>query len=275
MKGKAAVLTALLIAASCGSPPVSRPTPTATIAASSDTLAQLRARGSIVTVVRVGTSPGGQQLDVAHSQKRALETAVATALAKRVLGDGATVQFRELGRDRWSPVERGEADMAMVSVAEAPSPGIVITVPYAAGGVVIAVRGGSQSSTTAALAGQKLGATTMGELNANEIAQTYLRDKGISATVTAFPGLAAAVAALDSGEVTAVIGDRTGIALLQRARSEPLKVIEQIASRPYVVAVRVEARPLHAALDAALRDLLASGEIQRMATSASFPYEAP
>ena len=226
-------------------------------------------------MIRVSASPGGQQIDVAHSQKRAFESAIATELTKRVLGPQANVQFVELGRDRWNPVEQGTADIAMISAGETPSPKVILTPPYAAGGVVIAVKRDSQATEPRALAGQTIAATTMGELNAADLAQAYLKEKGVAATVMPMPGLAAAVAALDSGQVAAVVGDRTGIELLQRGRAEPLRVIEGVASRPYVIAVRSDAITLHAALSAALKDLLASGEVQRMATAAAFPYEVP
>lgn len=92
-----------------------------------------------------------------------------------------------------------------------------------------------------ALAGQTIAATTVGELNAAELTQAYLKEKGFAATVTPIAGLAAAVASLDSGQVAAVVGDRTGIELLQRGRAEPMRVIEKVASRPYVIAVRSDA----------------------------------
>lgn len=129
------------VAVSCASAPATTATSTAGAPVETgDALAQLRARGSLTTAIRVAVSPGGQQLDVAHSQKRALESAIATELVKRVLGPQANVQFVELGRDRWSPVAQGTADMAMISAAEAPSPNVFLTQPYAAGGVVIAVK---------------------------------------------------------------------------------------------------------------------------------------
>ena len=198
----------LVIAASCASAPATTATSTASApVATGDTLAQLRARGSLIAVIRVAVSPGGQQLDVAHSQKRALESAIATELVKRVLGPQAKLQLVELGRDRWSPVEQRTADMAMISAAEAPSPNVFLTPPYAAGGVVIAVKRDSKVTESRGLAGQTIAATTMGELNAAELTQVYLKEKGVAATVTPIPGLAAAVAALDSGQVAAVVGE--------------------------------------------------------------------
>lgn len=266
----------LVVAASCASAPATTGTSTASApVATGDPLAQLRARGSLTVVIRVAVSPSGQQIDVAHSQKRALESAIATELVRRVLGAQAKAQFVELGRDRWSPVEQGTAEMAMISAADAPSPNVFLTPPYAAGGVVIAVKRDSKVSEPRALAGQSIAATTMGELNAAELTQSYLKERGFVATITPIPGLAAAVASLDSGQVAAVVGDRTGIELLQRSRAEPMRVIETVTSRPYVIAVRKDAVALHAALSAALKELLASGEVQKMAAAAAFPYEVP
>lgn len=225
--------------------------------------------------IRVTAAPGREQLDVAHGQKRALESALATKLAAQILGPAATVQFRELGRDRAGLIERGEADIAMVSLGEAPSPNVTLSPPYAAGGVVVAVRAGSSATDVTSLAGKRIGATTMGEVNANELAAAFLASKGVASTVTPFPGLAAAVSALDSGQVDAVMGDRTGIAVVQSGRAEKLKVIGEVASRPYVIAVRKDASALQAALSAVLRALLSSGEVAKMATAAGFPFEAP
>jgi ABC-type amino acid transport substrate-binding protein len=214
-----------------------------------------------------------QQQDVAHAQKRALEGAVASALTKRIIGATARVDFKELGRDRAGLVERGEADLAM-TFAEATA-NVAYSIPYAAGGIVLAVKGSSTATEARALAGQTIAATTMGEINASEIAQAFLKDKGITATLSTVPGLSAAFAALDAGQVAAVIGDRTGIAVLQRSRAEPVRVIADLASRPYVIATRKDATALQGAVNAALADLVASGEIRRLADGAAFPYEAP
>jgi len=239
-------------------------------------LAQLRARGSLIVGIRLSASAGGQQqLDVAHGQKRALESALATQLAMRIIGPTARVDFRELGRDRASLVERGDVDVAMTSTAETPSANVVFSEPYADGGIVLAVKRTSTVTDPRALAGQTIAATTTGEVNANEVAQAYFKDRGVTATIAPFPGLAAAVAALDAGQVTGVIGDRTGIAVLQRGRAEPMRVIAELASHPYVIAMRKDAVSLQAAVDSVLNALVSSGEIQTLATAAGFPYEAP
>lgn len=275
MRSLVAALLVVMVATACAAPASTTGTakPTAS-AASADPLAAARARGSLIVAIRVTAPPSGvQQQDVAHAQKRALEGAIASALTKRIIGANARVDFKELGRDRAGLVERGEADLAM-TFAEVTA-NLAYSTPYAAGGIVLAVKGSSAVTDARALAGQTIAATTMGEINASEIAQAFLKDRGITATLSSVPGLSAAFAALDAGQVAAVIGDRTGIAVLQRGRAEPVRVIADLASRPYVVATRKDATALQAALNAALADLVASGEIRRLADGAAFPYEAP
>lgn len=268
-------LAAAIVAAACAPSAPTAATPRVSASpTSADPLTAIRARGSLIVAIRVTAPPPGvQQQDVAHAQKRALEAAVASAVAKRIIGPSARVDFKELGRDRAGLVERGEADLAM-TIADATS-SVVFSLPYAAGGIVLAVRGNSLVTEARALAGQTIAATTMGEVNASEVAQSFLREKGVTATLSPVPGLSAAFSALDASQVAAVVGDRTGIAVLQRARAEPVRLITDVASRPYAVAMRKDATGLHAAVNAALAELIASGEIRRLADAAGFPYDAP
>jgi len=275
MRSLVTALIVVVVATACSASAPTTASPTVSPSpAGADLLTALRARGSLIVAIRVSAPPAGvQQQDVAHAQKRALEAAIASALTLRILGANARVDFKELGRDRAGLVERGEADLAM-TFAETTG-NVAFSLPYAAGGVVLVVKGSSRATEARALAGQTIAATTMGEINANEIAQAFLRDKGITATLSPMPGLSAAFAALDAGQVAAVIGDRTGIAVLQHGRAEPVRVIAEVASRPYAIAMRKDATALRAAVNSALADLTASGEIPRLAGTAGFPYESP
>lgn len=242
MRGLVATLVVMVLAIACtASTPTTATTTASASPSSADPLAAIRARGSLIIAIRVSAPPAGvQQQDVAHTQKRALEAAVATAVTRRIIGTAARVEFKELGRDRAGLVERGEADIAM-TFADTTSSGVAFSPPYAAGGIVLAVKGSSAAVDARALTGQTIAATTQGEVNANELAQAFIRDRGITATLSPVPGLAAAFAALDAGQVAAVIGDRTGIAVLQRGRADPVRVIAELANRPYVIATRKNA----------------------------------
>jgi ABC-type amino acid transport substrate-binding protein len=274
MRSLVAALIVVVVATACSASAPTTASPTASAPTGADPLTALRARGSLIVAIRVTAPPAGvQQQDVAHAQKRGLEAALASALTLRIIGANARVDFKELGRDRAGLVERGESDLAM-TFAESTG-NVAFSVPYAAGGIVLVVKGSSTATEARALAGQIIAATTMGELNENELAQAFLRDKGIAATLSPMPGLSAAFAALDAGRLAAVIGDRTGIAVLQRGRAEPVRVIAEVASRPYVIAMRKDAGALQAAVNSALADLSASGEIRRLADAAGFPHESP
>lgn len=197
MRALVASLIVVVVATACTASAPTTAGPAASASpAGADLLTALRARGSLIVAIRVSAPPAGvQQQDVAHAQKRALEAALASALTKRIIGANARVDFKELGRDRAGLVERGEADLAMTFAETAGN--VAFSLPYAAGGVVLVVKGSSTATEPRALAGQIIAATTMGEINANEVALAYFRDKGITATLSPMPGLSAAFAALD------------------------------------------------------------------------------
>lgn len=72
-----------------------------------------------------------------------------------------------------------------------------------------------------------------------------------------------------------MIGDHIGVLVLSREKPGSLAVVSEIARRPYAIGVRKAAPELMAAVNAALRTLLPSGEIRTAATQAGFPYDAP
>ena len=75
--------------------------------------------------IRAGI-PAGQRL---------FESMLATEIAKRIIGERATVNFKESG-DPSSLVGRGEADIALASSTDTPSAEVVFSEPYARASVV-------------------------------------------------------------------------------------------------------------------------------------------
>ena len=71
----------------------------------------------------------------APAQQRLFESMLATEIAKRIIGDRATVTFKESDRPA-SLVDRGDADLALTSSTELPPAGVVFSDPYARGFVV-------------------------------------------------------------------------------------------------------------------------------------------
>jgi ABC-type amino acid transport substrate-binding protein len=265
----AALAVFVLIAAACAARPALSPTPTAT----TDPLASLLVRGTLVVSIRMVAPPAQrEQGDAAHEQKRALEAAIATALAQRILGPTGRADFRNTGRDRTGPVANREADIAMAN-ATAGIAGITFSRPYAAGGVVLVTTAGS-TVRVEDLADKTI-ATTPGDLNSAEIAQAYFAQRGIQVKFQTFTGLRPAVAALDAGQVAAVAGDRAGMAVVNRGRTSALRTMVELASQPFAIGVRTDATALLAKVNDGLSALAGSGELKKFADAADFPFEAP
>jgi ABC-type amino acid transport substrate-binding protein len=263
-RGLSATLAVVLIFAACG-PSTTRTSPTP------DPLAALRARGTLIVSIRMtGPPPPREPGDAAHSQKRAFEAALAGALAQRILGSGAKTEFRDTGRDRTGPVVSRDADIAMSPVLPGTT-GVSYSQPYAKGGLVLVATGAVRIED---LAGKTV-ATTPGEVDAAEAAQMFFGQRSVQVKLQSFTGLKPAIDALASGEVAVVVGDRAGVAVLNRGRASPLITLTELAPRPFAVAVRADATVLLARVNDALAALSSSGELRKLADAASFPFEAP
>jgi len=265
---RAGALSFAVFVAACAPGP--GPAPSQTPA---DALSALRARGTLIVSIRMMAPPAQrEQGDAAHEQKRAFEAALATALAQRILGTEARAELRNTGRDRTAPVASRDADLAMTFVMPAVT-GISFSQPYAAGGVDL-VTTGSSIARVEDLSGKTV-ATTPGDSDSAELAKTFFDQRALTVKLQAFGSMRAAVDALTAGQVQAVAGDRAGVAVLNRDRQNALRTLSQIASRPFAVGVRSDAAALLAKVNEAIAALGASGELRKMAETASFPYEAP
>jgi hypothetical protein len=71
----------------------------------------------------------------APAQQRLFESMLATEIAKRIIGERATVNFKESDRPA-SLVDRGDADLALTSSTESPPADVVFSEPYARDSVV-------------------------------------------------------------------------------------------------------------------------------------------
>lgn len=274
-RGRATALLLAILLASCGggaTPPATSASPSA---ASLDALGTIRARGSLRVGIRVEQPPAGRnQGDPAHSQKRALESDVASAVAREIFGSGVKIELRSSGGDRLVPLEGGEVDITMSADTPAARARVTLSVPYAAGAVVLATPAGSAIRRLEDLQGKDV-VVAQDELGAGETAQRVLQQRGISAKVLTVTGVNAAVAALDAGTASALIGDRTGVNTLLRDRPGSLTIVGDVEARPFVIATRKGSPELGSAIDSALRKLLASSAIRDAAARAGFPYEAP
>jgi hypothetical protein len=88
-------------------------------------LAQLRARNAMTVAVRAG-SP---------TSKRTFDSMLATEIAKRIIGESATVTLKE-GGEPSALVARGQGDIALTTSDETRPAGVVFSDEYARGYVV-------------------------------------------------------------------------------------------------------------------------------------------
>jgi ABC-type amino acid transport substrate-binding protein len=247
------------------------PSPSAATAAGGE-LEKLRARGTLIVAIRVEAPPPNRSAgDPAHAQKRAFEAAVAALVAQRIIGPNAKVELRSVGGDRLAALDQG-ADIAMTVDTAAGRDRAQLSVPYAANAIVLAAKSGGPVKALEDIRGGTI-AVAMDELGAREVAQAYLQERGIAATLDTYMGVSGAATALEAGKASALIGDKVGVAVIAADRS--LSIVAVIAQRPYVIAVRKTAPDVAKAISEALRAALDSGAIRDAAAKASFPYEAP
>lgn len=267
-----ALLFASLIVA-CGSPSAA-PSRTATPSAVGE-LETLRARKTLVVSIRVEEPPAGRvPQDPAHKQKRAFEAAVAELVAQRIIGTGAKVELRSAGGDRVAALDSPDVDVAMIASSPASASRALLSTPYAAGAIVVAVPASSTVTRIEELAGKTV-AVAQDELRAPDLVPQAFQQRGIQATLRTVMGVGGATQLVTSGEAAAAIGDLAGLNVLLAERPGSFRVIGELEKRPAVVAVRSGARELLAAVNGALRDLLASGAISAAAARANLPYSAP
>jgi len=164
------------------------------------------------------------------------------------------------------------ADIAMTVDTAAARDRALVSPPYAAASIVLAAKTGGPVKQLEDIRGAAV-AVAMDELGARAIAQAFLQERAIAATLDTYMGVSGSATAVDAGKAVALIGDKIGVSVIAADRS--LTTIVAIAQRPYVIAVRKSAPELAAAIADALRAVLASGEIRDAATKATFPYEAP
>ncbi len=124
------------------------------------------------------------------------------------------------------------------------------------------------------LAGKTV-AVAQDELRAPDLAPQAFQQRGIPATLRTVLGMAGATQLVAAGEAAAVVGDQTGLSVLLTERPGSFRVIGELEQRPFVVAARKSSREVIAAVNLALRELLASGAIGAAAARAGLPYNAP
>jgi ABC-type amino acid transport substrate-binding protein len=259
-----------IVATGCaaGTPGTVSPQPSPT--ARQTRLEQIRAAGQLMVAIRREGPPGGRTAqDPAHGQKRAFEIGLADLIARRLIGENARIEHRDRPGRAWtSPVEQGQVDLAF-GLDDASTTSVAVSDPFASGGVALASR--ATVSTLADLRGQRAVVPAMDEVDSAEVLRRRLREAGVEATVATVESLDAAFAEVAAGRAFAAAGDRVATTVLLRAGPPGLVAGIDVARAGYVAAVRKDAPELLNAINAALRALRDSGELQRLADRSGFP----
>ncbi|HEV8230196.1 MAG TPA: transporter substrate-binding domain-containing protein, partial [Candidatus Limnocylindria bacterium] len=202
-------------------------------------LAAIRARGTLIVAIRMETPPAGRSLgDPAHQLKRALEAAVASLVARSLIGPNAKVEFRNaVGTATIASLDASDVDIAMTADTPAARTRALISKPYAAGAAVLAVKDGGPVRRIEDVAGKNVAVeVSAGDLATRDAAQTFFQGRGVAVTLDSYMGLSAAIAAVDAGQAVALVGDRDGLTVVAREKS--LVLLAPVVARPYAIAVR-------------------------------------
>lgn len=284
-----------VLAAACGSPgtplatttapaasPVpttaaASPTPAATAAAAGPGLTAITARGKVVIAVKREISPRGVNQDVAHFQKRNFEIGIAGEIAKKLLGDASKVEELVVTKaERVPAVVSGKADLviSMIPIVATNQALVDMSQPYATGGVTIMTKAGAGLKTLKDLEGKRV-LIAMQELDEIEGPLATLQyDAYTNVTTQPCPLFVECAALVESGSADALLSNSINIAVQLALKPGAFAAGDRLWDETYGVGVAKGNADLLAAVNAAIAQLKASGELAALATKVGFPTPA-
>lgn len=273
----------VVIALSCAAP---APTPTVTpVLTVAPTLAvskvqEIKARGKLIAAVRQEQGPRGVSLDPAHPHTRTLEVALVKAIAKKLLGDENKVELRSgPALAVVGTVQGGQVDLALATIFHTPTTDalkqqVEVSEPFAAGGVALVTTTGSAVRSLEALNRKRVGYIAAGRDYRPDF-DTITKQQGLSIAIEGFASYDEAATALQGGQVQAVLGHT--IALTVYATQNPGRFAflgKPFTSEQFAVIAKKGDSELIAIASQVIKELKASGELQRLAERAGFPVES-
>ncbi len=210
-------------------------------------------------VTRAGV-PAGYSIDLCR--------AVVAAIREAIGGHAVSVEFVRVGAaDRLERIEAGDVDLECGSTSVTPqrSRRVAFSPAIFMAGTRLAVARGSRVRSIGDLGGGRGVAAVRGTTN-EEVVREVARLRGIGLRVEPATDLEAAFALLDAGRVAAVAGDDILLLgqLVRAGRRDDFAIVgEPLSYDRYALAFRRGDDAFGAVVDAALRDLAASGELRR------------
>ena len=283
----------LLVALACGmfaavacAAPASTPTPTALPALSNtptltvSRVQEIRARGRLIVSVRQEQGPRETHLDPVHPRTRALEVALARAIARKLLGDENRLEVKSgPAKAVVSTIQGSQVDLAFATIYDAPTTDalkrqIEVSEPFATGGVVLIARTGSGLGALKDLNERKVAYVTAGRDYRPEF-DTIAKKLSLSITMEQFASYDEAATALERGQVQALLGHTiiyTFYVAQQPGRFE--LVGKPLTTEQFSILASKGDSELIAIVNEVIKGLKASGELLRLAQQAGFPVES-
>ncbi len=215
-------------------------------------------------VLRVGLDasfPPFETLDAAGKVSGA-DADLARALAARL---GAEPAFVNIGFDGlYDALLADRVDVVISGLPYDPrrTRDVIYSPPYFNAGQVLVVRAGAAAAGgSQALAGRTVAVEwgSQADMEARRLKQTLA-----GLTILSRPTAQDALQSLAAGQADAAIADNISARQFLRSNAGRVRVVETLTDEPYVIASRPTSRRLAEAIDRALAELRASGELDRL-----------
>jgi len=279
----------MVLVVSCAAPvsaPSATPTPKALFTPTSaptltvSKVQEIKARGKLIVAVRQEQGPRGIHVDPAHVQTRDLEVALARAIAKKLLGEENKAELRSgpalaiIGT-----VQGGDVDLGLATIFHAPTTDslkqqVEVSEPFATGGVALIASTSIGISTVRGLDGKKVARIQTGRDYRPEF-ETFAKERGVNIAVEEFASYDEAAAAIEGGQVQAMLGHTIAhTAYVAQSPGRFTFLGKPFTSEQFAVIAKKGDSELVAIASQVIKELKASGELQRLAERAGFPVES-
>ena len=228
----------------------------------------IHARGMLrVAVKNEGSLNRVEHNDPAHFQKRGFELDLAGAIAKKILGDPAKLDLKMFKRRQRLPaVADGTVDLgiAMFAVNDEDRRLVDFSHPYYQGGLAVVQKSKSTVMRPADLNGMKVAALDEKMSDPGGALQAVAAIHGAKIEVSRYRSFDAAVQAVESGKVDALVSMNANLDAYITDGHGDLKRSPLLSHERYAVAVPKGNPDLLAAVNAVIDGLKQSGQLDAM-----------
>ena len=229
-------------------------------AASADIIERIRTRGHLLVAVKNEGNPDrAAHKDPAHFNKRDFEVELARAIAAKLLGDPAKVEFVMVKKpERVPAVANGKVDLAisMLRPNGRSRAQVDFSQPYYEASVAVMQTTGGTIANPEQLAGRRIGVIAR-----NEDAPPALL---APAQIVEYASFDRAAAALATAEIDALFSAGANIDVYLKTHPGQFVCSPPLETGPVAIAVPKDAPALLATVNAVIDELRASGRLDAM-----------